>query len=129
MTTIPARLAVMTRQSADLKDAASRARVLYRDWYRAAPEVVQVYQLDLSVYDFRTKIREQFSKHKHVTDVRVIDILLLKGRQEYQETLNIWKQTPHVLAWFKEQEDNASPQTFMDKFLAGRDESHVQNFH
>lgn len=91
--------------------------------------MVEVYQLNLSVFDLRTKIREQFAKNQHVTDLRVIDILLLKGRQEYQETMNIWKQEvrppsflfsfidgvlidgldwvlvqPHILAWFKEQE-------------------------
>lgn len=50
-----------------------------------------MYQIPISVYDLRTKVREQFEKNKHVTDIRVADVLLLKGRQEYQETINYWK--------------------------------------
>jgi hypothetical protein len=50
-----------------------------------------MYQIPCSVYDLRTKVREQFEKNKHVTDVRVIDILILKGRQEFQESINYWK--------------------------------------
>lgn len=56
-----------------------------------APEIIDMYQIPISVYDLRTKVREQFEKNKHVTDIRVADVLLLKGRQEYQETINYWK--------------------------------------
>lgn len=91
-----------------------------------------MYQIPCSVYDLRTKVREQFEKNKHVTDVRVIDVLILKGRQEFQESINYWK-TPvrlcssfdlascwlvratdlcapipgwqsHIMGWFNEQE-------------------------
>lgn len=56
-----------------------------------APEIIDMYQIPCSVYDLRTKVREQFEKNKHVTDVRVIDVLILKGRQEFQESINYWK--------------------------------------
>ena len=39
-----------------------------------------------------------------MTDVAVLDVLLLKGHQEYQETMNAWKQAPHVMQWFREEE-------------------------
>lgn len=50
-----------------------------------------MYQIPCSVYDLRTKVREQFEKNKHVTDTRVVDVLILKGRQEFQESINYWK--------------------------------------
>ena len=40
----------------------------------------------------RGAIRDQFEQHRHIQDLKVIDVLLLKGLQEYQETLNCWKQ-------------------------------------
>ena len=41
-----------------------------------------------------------FDRNSHIKDVAVIDVLLLKGYQEYQETMNAWKQAPHIMKWF-----------------------------
>lgn len=49
-----------------------------------------------------------FEDKKHVKDLAVIDMLLFKGRIEYQETLNAWKQVPHVMKWFAEEEVSLS---------------------
>ena len=54
--------------------------------------IVDLYGLDVSVYDLRSKIRQGFERNSHVTDLNVIDILHHKGRQEFQETINVWKQ-------------------------------------
>lgn len=40
----------------------------------------------------RTKIRQDFERNRHLTDLRVINMLLFKNQQEYQETMNCWKQ-------------------------------------
>lgn len=40
----------------------------------------------------RAKVREDFEKYRHIDDLNVIDLLLFKNRQEYQETMNCWKQ-------------------------------------
>ena len=32
-----------------------------------------------------------------IKDVQVIDILLLKSRQEFEETMNSWKEPTHVV--------------------------------
>lgn len=52
----------------------------------------------------RAKFRQMFERNKYVKDVGVLDVLLLKGWQEYQETMNAWKQTSHVMKWFAEEE-------------------------
>lgn len=52
----------------------------------------------------RAKIRSMFERYRDVKDVAVLDVLLLKGYQEYQETMNAWKQTPHVMRLFAEEE-------------------------
>jgi len=52
----------------------------------------------------RAKFRSVFERNRNVTDVAVLDVMLHKGWQEYQETMNVWKQTPHVMKWFAEEE-------------------------
>ncbi len=44
----------------------------------------------------RAKKRADFEKHRHISDLSVIDLLLFKSRQDYQETMNCWKQEVSV---------------------------------
>lgn len=122
MTTIPARLAKVSQVSVSLAHAQSRSRSLYRLLYRAAPEICELYPLNISPALLRAKFRAMFDRNSHITDVAVIDILLLKGYQEYQETMNAWKQATHVMRWFAEEDAPPKPTTFLEKFYATRDE-------
>lgn len=40
----------------------------------------------------RAKLREEFEKQRHVKDVRVIDMLVIKGQMELVETVKRFKQ-------------------------------------
>ena len=66
--------------------------------------ICALYPLDVPPALLRAKIRTKFERYRNVTDVAVLDVLLLKGHQEYQETMNAWKQAPHVMQWFREEE-------------------------
>ena len=68
------------------------------------PEICALYPLDVPPALLRAKIPTKFERYRNVTDVAVLDVLLLKGHQEYQETMNAWKQAPHVMQWFREEE-------------------------
>ncbi|KII90129.1 hypothetical protein PLICRDRAFT_91232 [Plicaturopsis crispa FD-325 SS-3] len=122
--TIPARLAQPTRTSSSPAEARRRVLQLYRDWYRSAPEVVELYALNVSPGYVRHAIRQKFEKNRYVSNPRAIDVLLLKGRQEYQETLNCWKQPDHVMGILL-QNPNRPQRTFLQKFHEGRDEDAV----
>ncbi|TFK48274.1 NdufA6 NADH-ubiquinone oxidoreductase 14.8 kDa subunit [Heliocybe sulcata] len=124
MSTIPTRLARATTRSVSLSEARKRALELYRDWYRAAPSMVDLYALDVRPSQIRHAVRQQFERNRHITDLKVIDVLILKGRQEFQETLNCWKQNDHVLGILLE-EKSRPQRTFMQKFYEGRDEDAV----
>ncbi|EIW68868.1 hypothetical protein TREMEDRAFT_68834 [Tremella mesenterica DSM 1558] len=122
MTTIPARLARLASPPASLEEARRRTINAYRAWYRSAPEIVTLYSLNISPSMIRLKKRQDFERNRDITDLSIINILLQKNQQEFQETMNCWKQEPHIMHWFKTYSDPPAPQTFLDKFYAGRDD-------
>lgn len=104
MTTIPARLAQRTIISKNFAEAQARSRALYRDWYKSAPEIASLYALNVPPSTLRAKFRTWFERNRNVKDLAVIDLMLFKSRNELQETLNAWKQIPHIMNWFQEEE-------------------------
>ncbi|KAI0028736.1 hypothetical protein K488DRAFT_80537 [Vararia minispora EC-137] len=125
MSTIPSRLARAGLSSGGDRHIV-RQRVLanYRNWYRSAPEICKLYALDVQPSYIRALIRERFERNLHITDPRVIDVLLIKSHQEWQETINCWKMESHILDMLRG--DRQRPQrSFIEKFYEGRDEDAV----
>ncbi|KAJ3361822.1 hypothetical protein GGF32_006998 [Allomyces javanicus] len=114
-------LAVYSRASADKHDARKRAMTLYRQWLKNADHIVQLYYLDMPAHAIRQRVRAEFEKHRYVEDLGTIDVMLWKGHLELQETLNLWKQTTHIMRYFENREfGDQKKGAFLDKFLAGR---------
>ncbi|EDR09340.1 uncharacterized protein LACBIDRAFT_326056 [Laccaria bicolor S238N-H82] len=124
MSTIPARLARSTKTSLDNAERRRRVLSLYRDWYRSTPEIVAIYSLPVSPAYVRHAIRQRFERNRYVTDPKAIDVLVLKDRQDYQETMNCWKQIDHVMGILLEPQQRPQ-RTFLQKFYEGRDEEAV----
>lgn len=141
-----------------------------------APEIQQMYSLNMPVSALRTKMRQEFERHRYVNQISVVDMLLFQSHAEFQvrenalsrtragrgsqmdsgppssdrgreavlmpsasstdellrsqniswqngvgfqETLNYWKQLPHILKYFRENEDSVArlPQNFVQGFL------------
>ena len=80
---------------------------LFRMRTTQAPEICALYALDVPPSTLRAKFRTQFEKNKAIKDVAVLDVMLLKAQQEYQETMNGWKQVPHIMKWFADEEVSA----------------------
>ncbi|CCU79566.1 unnamed protein product [Blumeria hordei] len=118
----PTLLAQRSRQSVNWADAQKRVVKSYRDWIRAAPEIQTMYSLDIPIAQMRTRIRQEFERHRFVKQISVVDVLLTHANVEFQETLNYWKQLPHVLKYFRAKEDRkvSSPNNFVEAFLEGR---------
>lgn len=50
-----------------------------------APEIVQLYAINFPASAIRAKVRQEFERNALVDDLETVDVLLLKGHQEYQE--------------------------------------------
>lgn len=83
--------------------------------------MISLYALDVSPAYYRHAIRQRFERNRHVTDPRAIDVLVTKSRQEYQETLNLWKQPDHVMGILLEPPKDAGREnrTFLQMFYEG----------
>ncbi len=57
-----------------------------------APDIVQLYALSVPPSMVRLKIRDDFERNRYIDNLDIINMLLLKNQQEYQETMNGWKQ-------------------------------------
>lgn len=83
--------------SRSLAEAKKNARDLYRNILRSLPIIKSRYHLSIPLSDARRRIRADFDKHKHVKDSKLIDMLVLTGRVDLEESLNMWKTESHIL--------------------------------
>lgn len=81
-----------------------------------------MYSLNLPVSTLRTKVRQEFERHRYVNQLKTVDVLLFNSHQEFQETLNYWKQVSHVLKYFRAEEEPKArlPANFINGFLEVR---------
>ncbi|KAJ9612520.1 ndufa6 NADH-ubiquinone oxidoreductase subunit [Cladophialophora chaetospira] len=118
----PTFLAQRSRTSLNWGDARRRVLKSYREWLRAGPEIQQMYSLNMPISRIRTKVREEFEKHRYVNNIQAVDVLLQQNQAEFQETLNYWKQSTHVMKYFRADEDELAklPKNFISGFLEVR---------
>lgn len=76
------------------------------------------YNIPKSADQCREKLREEFLKHKDLKDIRTIDLMVVKGRQELQETANKWKNSHNIMRYWRDT-TNPQPKDFLSKFLSG----------
>ncbi|CAG5118139.1 unnamed protein product [Candidula unifasciata] len=106
--------------SVDRTEARRRVLNLYKAWYRQIPYTVKDFYIPITIEQGRAKVREMFLKNKHVTDIRIIDMLVIKGQMELVETANLWKQPNHVMMYFKDTV-KPKPTDFLSKFYEGQE--------
>lgn len=106
--------------SRDHAEARTRVRNLYRTWYRQIPFVYQKYLFPFSIREMNEKLKEKFRENQHITDLRVIDMLIIKGHFDLHEVAQNWQQKPHIARHFNREISLPKSNDFMSKFLAGK---------
>ncbi|NP_001164372.1 NADH dehydrogenase [ubiquinone] 1 alpha subcomplex subunit 6 isoform X1 [Nasonia vitripennis] len=105
-----------------LNQSEARRRVfnLYRAWVRQIPFILQDYEIPKSDKDLKEKIRGEFMKHANIKDIRVIDMLVIKGQMELKEVAERWKNKGTLMFYFKDTVE-PKPTDFLSKFMSGHD--------
>ena len=49
-----------------------------------APEIQTMYSLNMPVSTLRTKMRQEFERHRYVNQLKTVDVLLFHCHQEFQ---------------------------------------------
>jgi hypothetical protein len=64
-------------------------------------------------------MRQEFERHRYVSQTPTVDVLLAKSDMEFQETMNYWKQLAHVAKYFTTDEPDRArlPSSFMQGFM------------
>lgn len=106
--------------SVNREDARRRVLTLYKAWIRQVPISLLSYDIPKSEADCKQKIREEFKRNAHVSDIRIIDKLIIRGQMELQEVANVWKTKGGLMHYWKESWEK-KPTDFMSKFLSGQD--------
>ena len=78
---------VKTASSGSLKEASRRALQLYRNVLKATPKVKTVFDVDMPLPEMRRAITWHFRKSAHIKDPRIVDMLVVKGEMDLEETL------------------------------------------
>ncbi|GMM44857.1 hypothetical protein DAPK24_014320 [Pichia kluyveri] len=119
--TTPTAFAEAARFSVTNAELRLRVLNLYRRYLRHSREFVNSYDLDIPAYQVKTKIRQEFERHRFVQDLAIKNVLYMKGQMEFQELVNFWKQQCHVMKYFEDFEhySSVSNDSFVQKFLKG----------
>ncbi|CAM6113763.1 unnamed protein product [Calypogeia fissa] len=93
---------VTASSSASLEEARRRALDLFHETCRALPAIMEMYNLDevISRTHLRSLIASQFRKHAEVTNPKVVDMLVFKGKEELQNCIDHAKQRHHLISTY-----------------------------
>ena len=58
-----------------------------------------MYSLNMPVSAIRTKIRQEFERHRYVSQLKTVDVLLFNSHQEYQVSSH-YRKHDHLIPWF-----------------------------
>ncbi|CAA0838880.1 NADH dehydrogenase [Striga hermonthica] len=88
--------------SASLAEARQRVFEFFKTACRSIPTIMEIYTLDdvTSPSQLRSVISSEIRKSAHVTNPKVIDMLLFKGTEELSNIVEHAKQRHHILGQY-----------------------------
>eukprot|EP00171_Calliarthron_tuberculosum_P009069 IDg9069t1 len=85
-----------TSLSSSVEEARGKAVTMYRQVLRDIPAMREDFTIIEDELFVRRVVRYLFDRHSHVSDPKIIDMLVFKARQEAAEIRNQWKSRYHV---------------------------------
>ncbi|XP_073023961.1 NADH dehydrogenase [ubiquinone] 1 alpha subcomplex subunit 6 [Primulina eburnea] len=88
--------------SASLAEARQRVFEFFKTACRSIPSIMEIYNLDdvASPSQLRSSVASQIRKNAHITNPKVIDMLLFKGTEELNNVVEHSKQRHHILGQY-----------------------------
>ncbi|XP_004511050.1 NADH dehydrogenase [ubiquinone] 1 alpha subcomplex subunit 6 [Cicer arietinum] len=88
--------------SVSLEEARQRVFEFFKAACRSLPTVMEVYNLyDVTtISQLRSAISSEIRKNEHITNPKVVDILLFKGLEELKNVVNHSKQRHHIIGQY-----------------------------
>ncbi|KAK2968052.1 hypothetical protein RJ640_015202 [Escallonia rubra] len=88
--------------SVSLEEARSRTFEFFRSACRSIPTIMEIYNLYdiVNPSQLRSAIASQFRKNAHITNPKVIDMLLFKGMEELNNITEHAKQRHHIIGQY-----------------------------
>ncbi|ONK63647.1 uncharacterized protein A4U43_C07F17430 [Asparagus officinalis] len=83
-------------------EARKRTFEFFKTACRALPSVMDIYNLHdvVTISELRSSISSQIRKNAHVTNPKVIDMLLFKGMEELTNIVDHAKQRHHIIGQY-----------------------------
>ncbi|KAJ0045410.1 hypothetical protein Pint_05218 [Pistacia integerrima] len=97
-----ARAVKVPPNSASLEEARCRVFDFFRTACRSIPSIIDIYNLDevVTKSQLRSTIASEIRKNAHITNPKVIDMLLFKGTEELNNILEHAKQRHHMIGQY-----------------------------
>ncbi|WOK95945.1 hypothetical protein Cni_G04652 [Canna indica] len=88
--------------SASLEEARKRTIDFFKLACRSLPSVMEIYNLDdvVTVSQLRSTISAEIRKNAHITNPKVIDLLLFKATEELSNVVTHSKQRHHLIGQY-----------------------------
>ena len=95
------------------KAAAKKAVCLYKAIVKQLPKIISTYQMNMTMAEAKTIIKNKFYANADVKDPRVAEILVYRGAIELDELVNQYPHEDQAQYYF-----SSEPERERDKFMA-----------
>lgn len=94
-----------TTLSASLDEASNKTKAAYRKAIRDIPDMRRNFTIMEDKSYLTAVIRDNFERHRNVTDPKIVDMLVFKALQELREIREQWKSRHHVYGYIHRYSD------------------------
>lgn len=93
-----------------------------------APEIQTMYSVPFPVSDIRTRMRQEFERHRYVNKLGVVDVLLMQNNAEYQVCLPLLAKRAISVTEASGETPGDRQEQYSDTFHVGNDELLETNY-